>query len=258
MPNKFNKHIGEKIKALRGTFHLTQEDLAKKLGISRSAVTHIESGQRKLSAEEIHTVCEILNVEPQLLLNPELPIETEIIIEESQDEGTSSSVRISVPQKNLDKFKEVLLYILEKIGSKPNVGETVLYKLLYFIDFDFYEKYEEQLIGATYMKNHHGPTPIEFAKIIEYMINEEAITAVRSKYFKYPQKKYLPLREPNLAKLRAHEIIIIDEVLARLSDMNASQISDYSHHDVPWLVTDSGETIQYETAFYRTSPYSVR
>ena len=34
---------------------------------------------------------------------------------------------------------------------------TVLYKLLYFIDFDYYEKFEEQLVGATYIKNHLDP-----------------------------------------------------------------------------------------------------
>ena len=46
-------------------------------------------------------------------------------------------IRISVPQKKLDKFKEVLLYILERVGSKSNVGMGVIYKLLYFIDFDY-------------------------------------------------------------------------------------------------------------------------
>ena len=44
---------------------------------------------------------------------------------------------------------------------------TVLYKLLYFIDFDYYEKFEEQLVGATYIKNHFGPTPVEFKKIVD-------------------------------------------------------------------------------------------
>jgi hypothetical protein len=73
-------------------------------------------------------------------------------------------IRINIPQKNIGKFKEVLLYILNKIGSKPNIGETVIYKLLYFIDLNYYEKYEEQLIGATYIKNHHGPTLKEFKK----------------------------------------------------------------------------------------------
>ena len=64
---------------------------------------------------------------------------------------------------------------LGKVGAKPNVGETVLYKLLYFIDFNYYEKYEEQLIGATYIKNHHGPTPIEFQAIVNEMIEKKEI-----------------------------------------------------------------------------------
>jgi uncharacterized phage-associated protein len=162
-----------------------------------------------------------------------------------------------VPQKNLEKFKEVLLYVLNKIGSKPNVGEAVLYKLLYFIEFDFYEKYEEQLIGATYIKNHYGPTPKEFIKIVSEMEGKD-ISKVKDTYFQYPQTKYLPRRDPDLTILKAHEIKMIDEVLDRLSDMNASEIRDYSHGDVPWLTTEDGKVIEYESVFYRTHPYSVR
>jgi len=51
---------------------------------------------------------------------------------------------------------------------------------------------------------------------------------------------------------------IIDNVLNKLSDMNATRISDYSHEDVPWMVTEDGKRIDYETVFYRTKPYSVR
>lgn len=167
-------------------------------------------------------------------------------------------IRINVPQKNVDKFKEVLIYILNKIGSKPNVGETVIYKLLYFVDFNFYEKYEDQLIGATYIKNRFGPAPIEFQKIVGRMIKEKEITKIENEYFKYPQTKYLPLRKANLSKLRANEIEIIDDVLKRLSDMSATQISKYSHNDVPWLTTDDGKAIEYESVFYRTIEYSVR
>jgi uncharacterized phage-associated protein len=166
-------------------------------------------------------------------------------------------IRINVPQKNMEKFKEILLYILNKVGSKPNVGETVIYKLLYFVDFDFYEKYEEQLIGAAYLKNHYGPTPVEFEKIVEEMAGKDLVR-VQSTYFNFPQNKYLPLRKPDLSKLKANEIETIDNVLNKLSDMNASQISDYSHNDVPWLTTEDEEIIEYESAFYRTAPYSVR
>ena len=172
--------------------------------------------------------------------------------------GSISQVRINLPQKNLAKFKEALLYILNKVGSKPNIGETVIYKLLYFIDFDFYEKYEEQLIGATYIKNHYGPTPIEFKKIVDKMTEDKEIIKVESNYFKYPQTKYLPLRKADLSKLKAHEIEVIDDVLNKLSDMNAVQISEYSHNDVPWLTTGDGKIIEYESVFYRTFPYSLR
>ncbi|MFC1510756.1 Panacea domain-containing protein, partial [Candidatus Omnitrophota bacterium] len=137
------------------------------------------------------------------------------------------------------------------------VGQTVLYKLLYFIDFNFYEKYEEQLIGATYQKNHYGPTPIEFAKIIDEMEGNDLET-VKSKYFQKDQTKYLPRREPDLSKFKGHEIDMINEVIKELSDMNATQISEHSHKDVPWLTTDDGEIIDYESVFYREAPYSVR
>ena len=167
-------------------------------------------------------------------------------------------MRISVPQKNFEKFKEVLLYILNKVGSKANVGETVIYKLLYFIDFDYYEKYEEQFIGASYIKNKYGPTPVEFVKLVSKMIEEGEIEKVDSDYYSYPQTKYLPRRKPDLKKLSAIEKDVIDDVLNRLSDMNAAQISEYSHGDIPWLTTEDEDPIDYELVFYRNPPYNVR
>ena len=64
-----------------------------------------------------------------------------------------------MPTLQVDKFKNVLLYILERCAGKPNVGETVLYKLLYFADFNYYELYEEHLTGAKYRKLPFGPVP---------------------------------------------------------------------------------------------------
>ena len=134
----------------------------------------------------------------------------------------------------------------------------MIYKLLYFIDFDFYEKYEEQLIGATYMKNKYGPTPVEFKKIIDKMSKDKEVEKVKSNFFAYPQTKYLPLRKPDLSKFKTNEIEVIDDVLNKLSDMTAAQISAYSHNDVPWLTTEDRKIIEYESVFYRTPPYSLR
>lgn len=254
--DKFYKKLGVKIKRIREKLDLSQATLARTLRMSRVSISQIETGNRKISAEELVNLAKIFNIPTDVLLDVKKDIE--VIFEKSiKKSEKEQGIRINVPQSNLKKFKELLIYLLNKVGSKPNVGETVLYKLFYFIDFDFYEKYEEQLIGATYIKNHHGPTPKEFAKIVKKMEGKELIK-VKDIYFEYPQTKYLPLRKPDLTQFKAHEIEIIDDVLNKLSNMNASDISAYSHNDVPWQTTEDGEIIEYESVFYRTSPYSVR
>jgi transcriptional regulator with XRE-family HTH domain len=251
-----NKKIGQRIKKLREEIGINQQELAGRLSVLRPTISQMENGERKVTAEELIKLSQILNTSVQYLMG--LEDQPEIVLRERREKMTKPQMRINVPAKNLDRFREVLLYVLGKVGSKPNVGETVIYKLLYFIDFNYYEKYEEQFIGATYLKNQHGPTPIEFKRIIEKMIKDKEIEKVKSTYFAFPQTKYLPLRKPNLSKLKANEMELIEDVLCRLSDMNAVQISEYSHNDVPWLTTESGKEIEYESVFYRTAPYSVR
>jgi len=252
--------INQRIKKYRLQKSFSQQGLAERVGISRVSLTQLEKGERKVTAEELARFCDALGVGPDILLGR--ATEPEVVVKKSPEVkerrvNYGTALRINVPQKNADKFKEVLLYILNRIGSRPNIGESVIYKLLYFIDFDFYEKYEEQMIGATYIKNRYGPTPVEFHKIIEGMLDRDIIK-VQDKYFQYPQTKYLPVREPDLKKLNARELDMIDGVLDRLSGMNAAQISDYSHNDVPWLTAEEGKAIEYEAVFYRTPAYSVR
>lgn len=249
--------LANKIKSLRESLGINQERLADLLRVSRVTISQIENGERKVSIEELIKLSEVFGVSLENLLDIEKG-PTVILEEGKEKKELKPTIRINVPQKNLEKFKEIFLYILNKVGSKSNIGETVIYKLLYFIDFNFYERYEEQLIGASYIKNKYGPTPIEFKKITDLMIKKGEIEKVKSDYFEYPQTKYLPHRKAELSKLQANEIEIIDKVLNKLSDMNANQISEYSHNDVPWLTTKEGKVIEYEAVFYRTREYSVR
>lgn len=240
--------------------NLTQQFLASALGISRPTYMQVEQGERDLTITEARKLAKVFDIPFESFLRGQEGTSPMVKIE-SEKKGArtlKNEIRVSVPQKNLKKFKEVVLYILSKVGGKPNVGETVLYKLLYFIDFDYYEKFEEQLIGATYIKNHYGPTPVEFKKIVEQMETKEELEPVKSKYFQHEQKKYLPRRAPDLSVLTAREKEHIDEVLARLSDKNAKELSDYSHGDIPWLTAESGKLLSYESVFYRDEKYSVR
>jgi transcriptional regulator with XRE-family HTH domain len=250
--------LGRRIREFRGSRGLSQEALAKLLEVSRPTLSLIETGERKVSADEIKRLGDIFNVSVDSFFDEAKDPRVSIAEAGAEYKRTQSEIRIDVPRKNLEKFREVFLYVLNKVGAKPNVGETVLYKLLYFIDFDYYEQYEEQLIGATYRKNKFGPTPLEFRKVADKMIEAGELQKLPNKYFEYPQTKYLPLRAPDLSRLSGCELGVIDRVLDRLSDMTAARISEYSHNDVPWLSTDEGGVIPYETVFYRTPAYSTR
>lgn len=251
------KQLGTIIRELRITRGLTQKSIADRLHIPRSAVAQFEKGERNLSAEELLRLAELFNMSVEELVDPDKRLHVEL--ESTRSQSTRrKGIRVIIPRARVRKFKEVLLYILTKIGAEPHVGETVIYKLMYFIDFDFYERYEEQLIGARYIKNHYGPTPIEFQRIVNEMIGSGEIVKVSEDYFSYPQTKYLPCRSPDLGQLSGLEIQMINDILCRLGHMNATQISEYSHKDVPWAAADENQEIDYESVFYRSPEYSVR
>lgn len=246
---------------LRKEHGLSQELVSSRLSLSRPTYLQIERGERDLMLTEAQELAKLFNISFEDFLRQK-ETNFSISIEKENDSPSSKkeNIRISVPQEQLNKFRTVLLYILRKVGGKPNIGMTSLYKLLYFIDFDYYEKHEEQLMGLVYIKNHYGPTPVVFTKVIDSMIKKGELQVFKSTYYKFPQTKYMinPEVEPDLSILNGQEKNHIDEELQRLSDMTASQLSDLSHRDVPWISAKDGQQLDYEAVFYRTRETSVR
>ncbi len=220
----------------RKEFGVSQVELAEVLGVSRPTLIKIERGERELKDVEAQKLRDVF----------------------AHFEVGGMDMRISVPQGDIDKFRQVLLYVLEKTAGKPNVGMTVLYKLLYFIDFDYYEKYEEQLMGLTYFKNTHGPAPREFARVVDDMKKGGDLEEVKSKFFTYDLKKFLPHKSADLSVLTGRELEMIDDVLARYADKTATEISDISHRDMPWAAAEEGKDLEYDHVFYRGDQLSVR
>ena len=242
--------------------NLTQEYMASKLGISRPTYAQIEKGERDLTIPEAQRLVELFDTTLENFLAERVESLPVVDIKKGPKRKSSKKqeVRINVPQEKAQKFKQALLYILRKVGGKPNIGQTVLYKLLYFIDFDYYEKYEEQLMGARYIKNTYGPTPLIFTKIISELEAKNQIETVKSKYYQHEQKKYLvnPAVDLDLSALTAQELAHIDWEIDRLSEMTATKISALSHLDTPWVVAKDKEALEYEHVFYRTDDTSVR
>ena len=251
------KQIGLRIMELRKTKGMSQEDLAKSIGMSRSSLAQIELGNRGVDIFELFRLSQVLRFSIDEFLSPDFKSEDEVQHEKEKVEK-KSDLRISVPDLQLSKFKNVLLYILERCAGKPNMGETVLNKLLYFCDFNFYELYEEHLTGARYKKLPYGPVPQKLDTIINQMIDNSQLKRIKTDYHGFLQTRYMPLKKADLMQLSAAEKTVIDNVIQQMSDWNANKISDYSHKDMPWLATKDGDYISYNLAFYRELPYSVR
>jgi transcriptional regulator with XRE-family HTH domain len=250
------KQIGQRITELRKIKGLSQEDLAKSVKISRPSLAQIELGNRCVDILELQKLSLVLEFSLDDFMSKDFSASQDVDVKEEKKEKKEE--RISVPTLQVNKFKNVLLYILERCAGKPNVGETVLYKLLYFSDFNYYELYEEHLTGAKYRKLPYGPVPQKLDTIIGQMIEKGQLQRVKTEYHGYPQIRYLPLEKADLTELRASEKEIIDKVIEQMSDWSAAMLSNYSHGDKPWKASKDGEEINYELAFYRRPPYSIR
>ena len=253
--------LGNFIREQRKKRRIGQGELASELGISRATYVQIEFGKRELKVSEARKLAEVFDMSLEDFLNEkeQPPPAIEIKKPRKKKPVKKHNIRVSVPQEKAEKFKQVLLYVLAQIGAQPNIGKTVLYKILYFIDFDYYEKYEEQLVGAKYIKNTYGPSPVMFAKIIEELEEENKIKEVKARFHNYDQVKYLVnSKELDISSLSSRELEHVNWEIHRLGYMTAAQISELSHIDTPWVVAEDREQLEYEHVFYRPRLTSVR
>ena len=106
-------------------------------------------------------------------------------------------------QKSFDveKFKQFLHYIIYKTDNIPNVGKTVLYKIMYFTDFNYYEMFEEKITGETYLKLQYGPPPRDFDTVIDELKDNGLVKEKKWVDGAYPRMKYFSKVEPKTTKI---------------------------------------------------------
>jgi transcriptional regulator with XRE-family HTH domain len=62
--------IGERIRTRRERANLTQEDLARKVGLTRTSITNIEKGQQRVQVHTLYIIADFLNTSIYNLLPP--------------------------------------------------------------------------------------------------------------------------------------------------------------------------------------------
>lgn len=61
-PEKFNEKLGLRLRELRRLSRLTQDDLAKKTGLSRASIANMETGRQAMSAYQAYEIATALQL----------------------------------------------------------------------------------------------------------------------------------------------------------------------------------------------------
>lgn len=219
--------FGVNLSDLRKKVGMSQDEVSQALGLTRPAYKQIEMDEREPSIAEIRAISELFGV---------------------RIDSMSSDISDQVPvdkdaTHELDKIKyqNLILYLAQKVGAKPNVGETVFYKLIYFIETLSKERYGNGITNESFYKMQYGPVPTSFQPVTEEMINRNELDKVTGRYFTYMQTKYLP--RVQFSGLSQKDLTVINEIIVALGDKTATELSDLSHMDKPWIDAQIGDTL---------------
>lgn len=154
-------------------------------------------------------------------------------------------------EPNLAKLEEMAHYLIFRCQNKKNFGKTVLFKLLYFSDFNHYKKNFEPISGEQYRKLEFGPAPAHFQAILKNLHDSGAIDYEEQKNEKEPWI-FRSVKDPEIKLLAKNELETIDCVIKKLGHMNATEISRLSHEDNPYKASKLNEIISYGLVHYRS------
>lgn len=155
------------------------------------------------------------------------------------------------------KYQNTVLYLCQKLKGEVR-GKKKLAKLLYFVDFDLYEKTHKSITGDTYIALPMGPVPSALAKVTSEMVKQKMISIdqVEERDGYNATEVYKCLASPDLSDFSDEEKKMLDRVIMKYGHLNGKQLEELSHTEAPYIGTGPKEKIPYELAYYRGTDFN--
>lgn len=157
-------------------------------------------------------------------------------------------------QFHAKKFQELALHIAKLSEEDQRFGATKLNKLLFYADFGSYRLLGAPITGASYQHLPAGPAPREWLTTKATLEDSGQADVVERSYFAGVQKRLMPNREADLSIFSPEELRIVADVVEEFWSLNARQISEFSHDEWAWMVTNDYEDIPYQLAWVSADP----
>lgn len=221
-----NKEYIQKVKDFRLENNLSQEQIAKAIGVSRPTYTSIESGKQSLSAEEAQKLASLLCISIDELLSGYIP--------------------------NIEKYKQMILtYLRMNLTHKGDnkIPKTKLAKLLYLADFAWYYDHSESMSGMRYRKIAYGPVPDTFFRALDEL-EEAGKISIERKDVDGMEMFLVGEQESNknekISTLSPEELKLMDEIGKKWKDKKTKEIVNFTHNQLPYTLCRQDEIIPYE------------
>ena len=220
-----NQYI-QKIKELRNKKGLSQDEVAKIIGVSRPTYSAIEVGKQNLDLDEAMKLANIFGIEVDSLVSGIIP--------------------------DFEKYKQMILsYLRMSLTSKDDnkVTKTKLAKLLYLADFAWFYDHLESMSGMHYRKLTYGPVPDAFFRALDEL--EEAGKIVIEKK-KEDDKEYVLISESSSNKnekiksITKAEKDLMQRIANKWKDKKTKEIVNFTHNQLPYEICRDNEVIPYE------------
>lgn len=152
---------------------------------------------------------------------------------------------------NEEKYKNVILFFANKIKN-GTLGKLKMMKLLYFLDFDFFEKYDKSITGDEYLRFENGPVPRMAEKILKEMEGKEIkISNIKVAKGYNDQQRIEPLKSFDLNFFSKEELLMMEETSEKWEKFSGTEMKNASHGEAPWIATKPDDIIDYNLSYYR-------
>lgn len=150
-----------------------------------------------------------------------------------------------------EKYKATILYLLNAIGEIK--GKKKSYKLLYFLDFDFFEAYDKSFLGETYKSLPMGPAPVYFDAVINEMKAEGMIDIKKTRLSLSHENDTVVFVPKTKSKyvFTVEERKMLDRIVRKYGSSTGTDLEKLSHGEAPYNSVELFQIIPYEYAMYR-------
>lgn len=155
------------------------------------------------------------------------------------------------------KYQQIILYFCHRLKGEVR-GKKKLAKLLYFADFDFFEKKQTSITGDIYKAKPMGPFPVSLDTITAEMKKKGLldINRIEERADYFPTEIYSSSVNPDASVFTKDEIEMLDRIIMKYGHLNGKQLEDLTHQEAPYIGTQLECEIPYELAFYRGTDFS--